>query len=143
MFGIPRGTDGRVIWYNMDLFQQAGLPAQWQPTSWAELLDAARAIKAALPGVTPLQFNAGTAMGEASTLQGYIMALLGAGHHVYDFDEAKWIVSSPAILETLELFKTIYIDEGAGRSTLAACSERPRPVVRGVLEGRSCDVGRG
>ncbi|GIK28327.1 MAG: extracellular solute-binding protein [Chloroflexi bacterium] len=114
LFGIPRGTDGRVIWYNMDLFQQAGLPAQWQPTSWAELLDAARAIKAALPGVTPLQLNAGTAMGEASTLQGYIMALLGAGHHVYDFDEAKWIVSSPAILETLELFKTIYIDEGLG-----------------------------
>ncbi|MBK9121684.1 MAG: extracellular solute-binding protein [Chloroflexi bacterium] len=114
LFGIPRGTDGRVIWYRMDLFEQAGLPADWQPTSWAELLDAARAIKAALPDVTPLQLNAGTAMGEASTLQGYIMALLGAGHHVYDFDEGKWIVSSPAILATLELFETIYIEEELG-----------------------------
>lgn len=114
LYGIPRGTDARVIWYRTDLFEQAGLPTDWQPTSWAELLDAARTIKTALPDVTPLQLNAGTAMGEASTLQGYIMALLGAGHHVYDFDENKWIVSSPAILATLELFKTIYIDEELG-----------------------------
>lgn len=114
LFGIPRGTDGRVIWYRTDLFEQAGLPTDWQPTSWAELLDAARAIKAALPDVTPIQLNAGTAMGEASTLQGYIMALLGAGHHVYDFDEEKWIVSSPAILSTLELFETIYVTEELG-----------------------------
>jgi len=114
LFGIPRGTDARVIWYRTDLFEQAGLPTNWQPTSWEELLDAARTIKAALPDVTPLQLNAGTAMGEASTLQGYIMALLGAGHHVYDFEAKKWIVSSPAILATLELFETIYNTEGLG-----------------------------
>jgi multiple sugar transport system substrate-binding protein len=114
LFGIPRGTDGRVIWYRRDLFEQAGLPTDWQPTSWAELLDAARTIEAALPGVTGLQLNAGTAMGEASTLQGYIMALLGAGHHVYDFEQNKWIVSSPAILATLELFETIYVTEELG-----------------------------
>ncbi len=114
LYGIPRGTDGRVIWYRIDLFEQAGLPTDWQPTSWAELLDTARTIQAALPGVTPLQLNAGTAMGEASTLQGFIMALLGAGHHVYDFEEDKWIVSSPAILATLELYETIYVTEELG-----------------------------
>lgn len=114
LYGIARGTDARVIWYRSDLFEQAGLPAEWQPRSWEELLDAARTIKAKLPGVTPLQLNAGTAMGEASTLQGYMMALLGAGHHIYDFDEEKWIVSSPAILRTLDLYKTIYLDEELG-----------------------------
>lgn len=116
LYGIARGTDARVIWYRSDLFEQAGLPTEWQPTSWEELLDAARTIKAELPGVTPLQLNAGTAMGEASTLQGYMMALLGAGHHIYDFDEEKWIVSSPAILRTLELYQTIYIDEELGNA---------------------------
>lgn len=114
LYGIPRGTDARVIWYNKDIFEQAGLPAEWQPTSWAELLDAARTIKAALPDVTPFQLNAGTAMGEASTLQGYIMALLGAGEHVYDFEEGKWIVGSQAILDTLNLYSTIYGDEELG-----------------------------
>jgi multiple sugar transport system substrate-binding protein len=116
LYGIARGTDARVIWYRSDLFEQAGLPADWQPTSWEELLDAARTIKAELPGVTPLQLNAGTAMGEATTMQGYLMALLGAGHHIYDFETSKWIVSSPAILDTLNLYETIYVSEELGDS---------------------------
>lgn len=114
LYGIPRGTDGRVIWVRTDLLEQAGLPADWQPTSWEELLDGARAVKEALPDVTPLQLNAGTAMGEATSMQGYLMALLGAGHHIYDFEEGKWIVSSPAILNTLELYETIYVTEELG-----------------------------
>lgn len=114
LYGLARGTDARVIWYRADLFEQAGLPADWQPTSWAEFLDAARTIKESLDGVTPIQLNAGTAMTEATTMQGYLMALLGAGHHIYDFEEGKWIVSSPAILETLKLYETIYITEDLG-----------------------------
>src|SRR5690606_7897416 len=109
-----RGTDARVIWYRTDLFEQAGLPVDWQPTSWEELLDAARTIKAELPDVVPFQLNAGIAMGEATSMQGYLMALLGAGHHIYDAEAGKWIVSSPAILDTLNLYKTIYIDEELG-----------------------------
>jgi multiple sugar transport system substrate-binding protein len=114
LYGIARGTDARVIWYRTDLFEQAGLPADWQPTSWEELLEAARTIKEALPDVTPLQLNAGTAMGEATSMQGYLMALLGAGHHIYDFEQEKWIVSSPAILNTLNLYQDIYVEEELG-----------------------------
>ena len=115
LFGIPRGTDVRVIWYNRDILEAAGLPREgWQPTSWQELLDAAQAIKDSQPDVVPLQMNAGTAMGEASTLQGYLMALLGTGHHIYDFEQGKWIVSSPGILDTLELYSTIYTDSALG-----------------------------
>ena len=114
VYGIARGTDARVIWYRKDLFEQAGLPADWQPHSWEELLEAARAIKTNLPDVVPLQLNAGTAMGEATTMQGYMMALLGAGHHIYNFETGKWIVSSPAILDTLSLYETIYVTEELG-----------------------------
>lgn len=114
-YGIPRGTDARVIWYNKDIIEKAGYPRDtFQPTSWAELLDAARKIKETSPDVTPFQLNAGTAMGEASTLQGYTMAILGAGEHVYDFEQKKWIVSSPAILDTLNLYNTIYNTDGLG-----------------------------
>jgi multiple sugar transport system substrate-binding protein len=116
LYGIPRGTDGRVIWYRTDLFEQAGLPADWQPTSWEEVLEAARTIKSELEGVTSIQLNAGTAMGEATTMQGYLMTLLGAGHHIYDFEQGKWIVSSPEILETLELYETIYVTEELGNA---------------------------
>ena len=113
-YGIAIGTDTRMIFVRKDLFEKAGLDAgSWQPASWADVLDAARAIKKALPDSFPLQLNAGVSMGEATTMQGYWMALLGTGEEVTD-ENGKWIVSSPGILETLKLYKTIYVDEGLG-----------------------------
>ena len=120
-FGIPNGTDVRVVFYRTDLFEAAGIATPWQPQSWEDILAAARQLKAA--GVpAPLQLNAGASMGEATTMQGYFMALLGAGEHMYDFDQEKWIVSSPGILNTLNFYKTIYVDEALGdaRMQLAA-----------------------
>jgi len=116
IYGIARGTDGRVLWYRTDLFEQAGLPTDWQPNSWQEILDAADTITTELENVTALQLDAGTSMGEATTMQGYLMSLLGAGHHIYDFEDEQWIVSSPAILDTLELYETIYIQTEYGNS---------------------------
>ena len=116
VYGIAAGTDARAIWYRTDIFEAAGLPADWQPTSWEELLDAARALKEYDPEIWPLQLNAGLSMGEATTMQGYLMALLGAGHHIYDFEEEKWIVRSQAILDTLELYHTIYLEEELGNA---------------------------
>jgi multiple sugar transport system substrate-binding protein len=113
-YGIALGTDVRMIFLRKDLFEKAGLDADaWQPTSWEDVLDAARAIKKADPESFPLQLNAGVSMGEATTMQGYWMALLGTGEEVTDAD-GKWIVASQGILDTLELYKTIYVDEGLG-----------------------------
>lgn len=113
VYGIASGTDARVIWYRTDLFEEAGIEVPWTPASWEDVLDAARTLKEA--GIeAPLQLNAGTSMGEATTMQGYLMALLGAGHHIYDFETGKWIVSSPQILATLELYNTIYNEEQLG-----------------------------
>ena len=70
-YGVPQGTDGRIIYFNKKLFADAGLPANWQPTSWADLLSAAKTIKTKTPTVTPLQLNAGDGMGEATAMQGF------------------------------------------------------------------------
>ena len=113
-YGIALGTDTRMIFVRKDLFEKAGLDADaWEPTSWADVLDAARAIKQAAPDSFPLQLNAGVSMGEATTMQGYWMALLGTGEGVID-ENGKWIVASQGILDTLNLYKTIYVDEGLG-----------------------------
>ena len=64
LYGVPDGTNGRVWYFNKDLFSQAGLPENWQPASWEDLLDAGRALKS-LDGVVPIQLNAGTAIGIA------------------------------------------------------------------------------
>jgi multiple sugar transport system substrate-binding protein len=113
-YGIALGTDVRMIYVRTDLLQSAGIdPATFQPTSWEELLDASRKIKEANPDSFPLQLNAGVPMGEATTMQGYWMAILGTGEGVTDAD-GKYIVSSPGILDVLNLYKTIYVDEALG-----------------------------
>jgi multiple sugar transport system substrate-binding protein len=118
LYGIPAGTDARAIWFRKDLFQKAGLPTDWQPTSWDDILSACQTITTKLTGVTCIQLNAGTAMGEATTLQGWYMVVLGAGANVYDFKTNKYIVSGQPILDALNFYKTIYIDKKYGDARL-------------------------
>lgn len=104
-YGVPAGTDGRVLFYNKKLFQQAGLPADWQPKSWAEILDAGRALKK-LPGVAPLQINAGSAMGEATTMQGVLPLLVGTGSQIYE--DGKWQGATEQVKDVLQFYADIY-----------------------------------
>ena len=113
-YGIPQGTDGRVIYFNKDLFEQAGLPADWAPTTIDEVLDAARTIKEALPDVTPIQLNGGVAMGEATTMQGALPLLAAAGGQVYDEESGMWTGATPEMIQMLGTYATIYGDEGLG-----------------------------
>ena len=109
-YGVPVGTDGRLIYYNKQLFARAGLPENWQPSSWADVLDAARRLNGALPDVTPMQLNAGVPMGEATTLQGFVPILLGTGEQLYD---DGWLGDTPALRDALGFFDTLYA-EGLG-----------------------------
>ncbi|MFF2031206.1 extracellular solute-binding protein [Arthrobacter sp. NPDC058192] len=111
VYGVPDGTDGRVIYFNKKLFAQAGLPADWQPKSWDEILDAARKLKS-LPGVTPLQINAGKAMGEAATMQGFLPLLQGTGQSIEK--DGKWQGNSSAVQDVLRLYSTVYGSEKLG-----------------------------
>lgn len=107
-YGIPTGTDGRVVYFNKELFAQAGLPTDWQPTSWAAILEAARTIEQELSDVVPIQLNAGTAMGEATTMQGFLPMLAGTGHLVYE--DGTWHGDSQAVRDVLDFYQTIYAD---------------------------------
>ncbi|WP_279580184.1 ABC transporter substrate-binding protein [Fodinicola feengrottensis] len=62
-YGVPTDTDTRGLWYNKQLFAKAGLPTDWQPKTWDDVLAAARTIKAKLAGVTPLNVFAGKPAG--------------------------------------------------------------------------------
>jgi multiple sugar transport system substrate-binding protein len=117
-YGIPQGTDGRVIYFNKDLFQQAGLPTDWAPTTIDEVLDAARTIKEKLPDVTPIQLNGGVAMGEATTMQGALPLLAAAGGQVYDEESGTWTGATPEMIQMLGTYATVYGDEGLGDSDL-------------------------
>jgi multiple sugar transport system substrate-binding protein len=107
-YGVMDGTDDRLIWYNKSVFQKAGLPTTWQPQSWADILSAARAIKAKVPGVIPINLYSGVPMDEASSMQGFEMLLYGTKNPLYDYSTSKWIAPSPGLLDALNFVKTVY-----------------------------------
>jgi multiple sugar transport system substrate-binding protein len=110
-YALPIGTDGRVLYFNKKLFQKAGLPADWQPKSWQEIIDAGNKLKAS--GVkVPIQINAGTAMGEATTMQGVLPLLAGAGGQLQQ--DGKWTGASQPLKDALGFYQKIYGGSGLG-----------------------------
>jgi multiple sugar transport system substrate-binding protein len=114
-YGVPDGTDTRAIWFNKEIFAKAGLPADWQPKTWDDVLNTARTIKSKVPGVIPLNVYSGKPMGEASAMQGFEMLLYGTKDTLYNFDQKKWVVGSQGFKDSLNFVKTVYT-EGLGPS---------------------------
>ena len=110
VYAIPYTADSRGIWYNKDVFAQAGLPTDWQPKTWKDILDACATIKEKCPDVTPFWCNAGKVSGEATSMQTYEELLYGTGEQVYE--NGKWVTSSANILKSLnfinDMFKNNY-----------------------------------
>jgi len=107
-YGVMDGTDVRLIWYNKDIFQKAGLPTTWQPQTWGDIVQAAQTIKAKVPGVIPLNLYSGIPMDEASSMQGFEMLLYGTKNPLYDYATKKWVVSSPGIKDALNFVQQVY-----------------------------------
>ncbi|MFD2611141.1 ABC transporter substrate-binding protein [Paenibacillus gansuensis] len=107
VYGVPYNTDSRGLWYNKDIFKKAGLPEDWKPKSWDEVLAAARTIKEKAPDVVPIWMNMGKATGEATSMQTYEMLLYGTGERLYDDASGKWITKSQGILDALTFIETV------------------------------------
>nr|WP_206314722.1 extracellular solute-binding protein [Streptomyces coryli] len=108
-YGIPDGTDTRGLWFNKKILKKAGLPEDWQPKNWAEILDAARTIKKKVPGVVPLNVYTGKPAGEMATMQGFEMLLYGTGKDpLYDPAAKKWVAGGQGFKDALEFVETVY-----------------------------------
>ncbi|MEW1719349.1 extracellular solute-binding protein [Streptomyces sp. NPDC093109] len=113
-YGVPDNTDTRGIWYNKKIFAKAGIAVPWQPKTWADVLAAAKKIKAADPSITPFNIYTGTAGGEQSTMQGFEMLLYGTkagGNSLYDSDQKKWVVGSQGFKDALQFIRTVYSEK--------------------------------
>lgn len=135
-YGVPDGTDTRGLWFDKGIFAKAGLPSDWQPKTWDEVLDAARTIKEKVPGVTPLNIYTGKPAGEAATMQGFEMLLYGTGDGssdpLYDTASKKWIAGSQAFKDSLGFVETVY-KEKLGLDVSDALDPNIATSVRGEL----------
>ncbi|GAA2717203.1 MULTISPECIES: extracellular solute-binding protein [Streptomyces] len=111
-YGVPDGTDTRGLWFDKALFAKAGLPADWAPHTWKDVLDAARTLKAKVPGVVPLNVYTGKAAGEAATMQGFEMLLYGTGPDpLYDPKAKKWVTGSKGFRDSLDFVRTVFAEK--------------------------------
>jgi multiple sugar transport system substrate-binding protein len=111
-YGVPDGTDTRGLWFSKGVFEKAGLPADWQPKTWNDVLDAARTIKKKVPDVIPLNVYTGKPVGEAATMQTFEMLLYGTNDGtsdpLYDRNSKKWIAGSRGFRDALTFVETVY-----------------------------------
>lgn len=108
-YGVPDGTDTRGLWFNKKIFKKAGLPQDWRPGTWDEVLDAARTIKRKVPGVIPLNVFTGKGAGEAAVMQGFEMLLYGTGKdQLYDPAKRKWVTGSKGFRDSLKFIDAVY-----------------------------------
>ncbi|WP_445024832.1 extracellular solute-binding protein [Streptomyces sp. SAS_270] len=137
-YGVPDGTDTRGLWFDKDIFKKAGLPANWQPKTWDDVLAAARTVKEKVPGVTPLNVYTGKPAGEAATMQGFEMLLYGTGTDagksdpLYDTASKKWIAGGQGFKDSLKFVETVY-KEKLGPSPDIALDPNIQTIVRGDL----------
>lgn len=143
-YGIPQGTDGRILYFNKKIFAAAGLPTNWQPTSWADILAAAKAIKdSGQSGVVPIQIDAGTQMGEATTMQGALPLLVGTGERIYDPATKKWDGNTAGIRKVLQFYSDIYGNSGYGNPTWQLTATGRDDSFQAFADGKVGILGEG
>jgi len=135
-YGVPDGTDTRGLWFDKAIFKKAGLPANWQPKTWDDVLTAARTIKKKVPGVTPMNVYTGKPAGEAATMQGFEMLLYGTGagaaDPLYDASSKKWFAGSQGFKDSLSFVETVY-KEKLGTDVSTALDPNIQTIVAGDL----------
>ncbi|WP_420122408.1 extracellular solute-binding protein [Nakamurella sp.] len=114
-YGVSLGTDTRALWYNKQLFEQAGIPTPWEPKTWADVTAAAQTIKAKLPDVIPINMYSGKAAGEAASMQTFEMLMSGTPDWLYNADTKKWVVGSQGFKDSLQYVADTY-QNGLGPS---------------------------
>lgn len=115
VYALPLGTDTRVIWYNTNVLEAAGVGVPWQPETWQDILDVAASIKETQPDVVPFNMYAGTGTGEGTVMQSFFELLYGTseGAGLFDDESQKWVVGSQGFIDSLTFLQTLYDSEYA------------------------------
>lgn len=116
------------LYYNVNQFKQAGLPVPWQPHTWAQIISAAKTIKAKVPGTTPLFIYAGNDIYTQTTRENFLPLLQGTGLPVTK--GFKWVVGGKGLSSVFKFYDTVFTNGlGPAQSTLA------NPTADGTLSG--------
>lgn len=108
-WGVPVAFSTKAFYWNKDLFKEAGLDPETPPKTWAEVIDAAKAVTentdSAGFGLVAKTFD--------NTMHQFLHWVYTNNGQVVD-DEGNIVLNSPQNLEALEAYKTLvpYSEEG-------------------------------
>ena len=108
VWGVPYQTGDGFLWYNKTIFKKVGLPTNWHPKTWAQVLQAAALIRKKDPQVIPFNMYSGIPLGEASSLWGFQMLLAGTGNNLYNYQTNQWVGKSPGFLRSLGFIQKVF-----------------------------------
>ena len=109
LYAVNNGNNDFGVFYNKVMFKQAGLPANWTPKNWNDILVAARAIHKKLPKVAALWLAAGVAAGPTNILQGIANLILGTSNPtMFDAKTGKYVVGGAGLTAALQFYKSVY-----------------------------------
>ncbi|WP_270312882.1 extracellular solute-binding protein [Vagococcus fluvialis] len=116
LYAIPGVSDSRGLWYNKNVFKEVGLPEDWQPKDWEEIIKAAEIIKEKAPDVIPLSMGVSKANGESVSMQTFEMLLYGTEDTLFDQDTKKWNVNTKGIEDSLAFIDEVFNKKKIGPS---------------------------
>lgn len=109
IYGVPFMVDASSLFWNKDLFEQAGLDPEKAPETWDEIIEAARAINALGDDIYGFYFAAACGGCNGYTFMPQIWA---AGGDVIDYENHEaTLADDPVVREAFEYYKTMW-DEG-------------------------------
>ena len=109
VYGIAPGVNDQGILYNKAILKKAGIALPWNPKNWAQILNAAKQIKARDPGVVPMWLGAGVEAGPFNFAQGIANLIFGTPTpQIFVPKTKKWVVSSPGIKAAFNFYSQIF-----------------------------------
>jgi multiple sugar transport system substrate-binding protein len=109
VYAVDQGENDEFIYYDKAIFQKAGLPTNWAPKNWAQILSAAEQIKSKVPGVFPMWLYPGNLSGSTGLLQGAANLIYGTSTpDIQVPHSSKFVIQSPGIDAVLKFYHDVY-----------------------------------
>lgn len=104
IIGVPEGSTFNFF-YRRDVVEGAGIATD-QPKTWDDFFARCGEIKDKA-GIVPTGIPAATPWGGGTWGEGFIMLWLSQGGPIFDENDGKWVVSSPELTKTFQIYETL------------------------------------
>jgi len=125
VIGISQGVNTSGLLYDRQIFQKAGLPADWKPKNWQDIFEAARKIKKSDPNVWPLWAITGPAGGTSALVEGAANLLMASSDPAIRDASGKWAVDTKGIREVLNFYHQASVEGLLAPSSLILNANSP------------------